>query len=160
MALTPTGNGQMRIDPVPLAPRSDRDAFAYDNGTPGTTYQALLRIALDDEPGSGRITSVLHDHHPDGSLVSQLREAISTTIGPLRLSWPQLRLWARADRKAATRAMISRWPDSPAVFGTVSADCAEDIASVGAAQQPGPVSAAGQSFSTHRRSPAQPAHAA
>ena len=105
MALTPTGEGGMRIDPVPLSPRSDRDAFAYGygGGTPGTTYQALLRIALDDEPGSQRITSVLHEHHPDGSLVSQLWEAISTTTGPLRLSWPQLRLWARADRKAAGR---------------------------------------------------------
>lgn len=105
MALTPTGEGGMRIDPVPLPPRSDRDAFAYGygGGTPGTTYQALLRIALDDEPGSQRIASVLHERRPDGSLVSQLWKTISTTTGPLRLSWPQLRLWARADRKAATR---------------------------------------------------------
>ena len=49
MALTPTGQGGMRIDPVPLAPRSDRDAFADGGGTPGTTYQALLRSAMDDE---------------------------------------------------------------------------------------------------------------
>jgi hypothetical protein len=103
MALTPTDEGRMRIDPVPLPPRSDRDAFAYGygGGTPGTTYQALLRIALNDAPGFLRVTSVLHEHRPDGSLVSQLWDAISTTKGPLRLSWPQLQLWARADRKAA-----------------------------------------------------------
>jgi len=38
---------------VPLPPRSDRDAFAYGygGGTPGTTYLALLRIALNDALG-------------------------------------------------------------------------------------------------------------
>lgn len=103
MALTPTGDGGMRIDPVPLPPRSDRDAFAYGygGGTPGTTYDALLRIALDDEPGSSWITKLVHDRNPDGTSVSQIWQAISTTAGPLRLSWPQLRLWARADRNAA-----------------------------------------------------------
>ena len=85
------------------AATATRSPTATAAARPGTTYQALLRIALDDEPGNGRITSVLHERHPDGSLVSQLWEAISTTTGPLRLSWPQLRLWARADRKAATR---------------------------------------------------------
>ncbi|MGH3798375.1 MAG: hypothetical protein ACRDSP_26305 [Pseudonocardiaceae bacterium] len=103
MALTPTDDGVMRIDPVPLTPRSDRDAFAYGygGGTPGTTYRALLRCALDDEPGCLRVASLAGEHHPDGTPVSQLWEAISTTTGPLRLSWPQLKLWARADRKTA-----------------------------------------------------------
>jgi hypothetical protein len=31
----------------------------------------------------------------------QLWEKISTTKGPLRMSWPQVQQWARANRKAA-----------------------------------------------------------
>jgi hypothetical protein len=38
---------------------------------------------------------------PDGDPVSQLWAAISTTKGPLRLSWPQVKLWARADKNKA-----------------------------------------------------------
>lgn len=34
--------------------------------------------------------------------VSQLWRAISTTKGPLWLSWRQVQLWARADRRMAT----------------------------------------------------------
>ena len=101
LALTPTEDGWMRVDPVPLPPRSDRDAFAfgYGGGTPGTTYQALLRCALGD--GTHLPTRVLHDRGPDGEPISQLWAAISTTKGPLRLSWPQLKLWARADKNHA-----------------------------------------------------------
>ena len=49
-ALIPSDDGRMRVDPVPLPPRSDRNAFAYGygGGTPVTTYQALLRCALGD----------------------------------------------------------------------------------------------------------------
>lgn len=101
LALTPTDDGRMRVDPVPLPPRSDRDAFAYGygGGTPGTTYQALLRCALGD--GTHLPTHILHDHGPDGEPVSQLWAAVSTTKGPLRLSWPQLKVWARADKNHA-----------------------------------------------------------
>ncbi|MCE6995375.1 hypothetical protein LZG04_11220 [Saccharothrix sp. S26] len=43
---------------MPLPPRSTRDAFAYGygGGTPATTYQTLLRCALDD---SGQVETVL-----------------------------------------------------------------------------------------------------
>ncbi|MEV4643642.1 hypothetical protein [Saccharopolyspora sp. NPDC049357] len=103
LALTPADDGQMRVDPVPLPPRSDRDAFAYGygGGTPGTTYQALLRCALGDDPNLTKIPRALHKRDADGRLVSQLWAAISTTKGPLRLSWPQLKMWARADKKTA-----------------------------------------------------------
>jgi hypothetical protein len=103
LALTPTDDGGMRVDPVPLPPRSDRGAFAYGygGGTPATTYHALLRCALGDTPELADIRSLAGDRHPDGAPVSQLWAAVSTTKGPLRLSWPQVRLWARADRKSA-----------------------------------------------------------
>lgn len=102
LALTPTDDGQMRIDPVPLLPRSDRDAFAYGygGGTPSTTFRALLRCALGDNPDLTR-THKLAAHTPDGDTSSQLWRAITTTKGPLRLSWPQVKLWARADKNYA-----------------------------------------------------------
>lgn len=95
LALTPTEDGRMRIDPVPLLPQHGTGTFAYGygGGTPGTTYRALLRCALGHVPplSAGPIRS------------GQLWTAISTTHGPLRLSWPQLKLWARADQKHAAK---------------------------------------------------------
>lgn len=103
LALTPTDDGQMRIDPVPLPPRSDRDAFAYGygGGTPSTTFKTLLRCALGDGPDVMRAHRLAAERTPDGDPVSQLWAAISTTKGPLRLSWPQVKLWARADKNKA-----------------------------------------------------------
>jgi hypothetical protein len=104
LALTPTGDRRMRIDPVPLPPRSDREAFAYgySSGTPTTTYQALLRCALGEDT-TVSLRGVLRSQHAvnDTEPVNQLWHAISTTTGPLRLSWPQVQLWARADRRIA-----------------------------------------------------------
>jgi hypothetical protein len=104
LALTPTEDGQMRIDPVPLPPRSDREAFAYGygGGTPVTTYLALLRCALGD--GNISIRQI-------ASLASQLWTAISTTKGPLRLPWPQLKLWARADKTRADKSPTTPAPN-------------------------------------------------
>jgi hypothetical protein len=108
LALTPTAEGRMRIDPVPLPPCSDREAFAYGygGGTPTTTYQALLRCALGEHT-TVRLLSVLQSRSAVDNTepVSQLWHAISTTKGPLRLSWPQVQLWARADRRLATTGL-------------------------------------------------------
>lgn len=96
LALTPTDDGRMRTDPVPMQPRSFRDAFGYGygGGTPGTTYVAILRCVLGDGSDvEGANRALAGD--------SQLWEAISTTQGPLRLPWPRVQLWARADRRAA-----------------------------------------------------------
>ncbi|NAS20069.1 hypothetical protein GT755_00030 [Herbidospora sp. NEAU-GS84] len=104
LALTPTSEGRMRIDPVPMLPHMGSDAFAYGygGGTPSTTYRALLRCALGDTtelPWS----VILHGRRgSDDTPASQLWTAISTTKGPLRLSWPQLKLWARADKNHTT----------------------------------------------------------
>lgn len=104
LALTPTENGSLRTDPVPMPPRSYRDAFAYGYGgsTPGTTYRALLRAALGDVPGT-----FSHLTHPDDS---ELWKAISTTKNtPLRLPWPTIKAWANADHNRS-RGIPTTWP--------------------------------------------------
>jgi hypothetical protein len=100
LALTPIGEG-LHTDPVPLLPRHGREGFGYGygGGGPAGTYTSLIRAAL----GLTRDQAArIHIRGADGQHESQLWEAISTTKGPLRLSWPQVKLWARADRKAAT----------------------------------------------------------
>lgn len=100
LALTPEDSGRLRVDPVPMMPRGHREAFAfgYGGGTPATTYGSILRCAL----GYGdNLDAIQHAAiHPDEHGSSELWKAISTTTGPPRLSWPQIQLWARADRKA------------------------------------------------------------
>ncbi len=104
LALTSTDDGGMRVDPVPLPPHCDRDAYAYGygGGSPATTYRAVLRVALGDEVNTSPVIERSLDRGPDHESISQLRRAIETTDGPLRLSWPQVKLWARADVKHAT----------------------------------------------------------
>lgn len=58
---------------------------------------ALLRCALGNDPAMALFWSWA----PASKMPSQLWHALSTTKGPLRLPWPQLKLWARADRKKA-----------------------------------------------------------
>jgi len=103
LALTPGQDGTLRADPVPLPPRGGRDAFAYGygGGTPGTTYSAILRCVLGDGADLAGARRLAGAHDANGQLRSQLWKAISTTKGPLRLPWPQVQLWARADRNAA-----------------------------------------------------------
>lgn len=99
MALTPTEDGRMRTDPVPLPPGDAVEAFAYGygGGTPSVTYRALLRCALGDRPGLGRVLERARRIDEDGAAASRLWQTISTTTGPLRLPWWQVQLWARAD---------------------------------------------------------------
>lgn len=99
LALTPTEDGQMRVDPVPLPPGGVRDVFAYGyaGGTPAETYHALLRCALGDIPA----VPAMWFWAPSGRIPSQLWDEVSTTSDRLRLEWPKLKLWARADRRRA-----------------------------------------------------------
>lgn len=106
LALTPTEDGQMRVDPVPLEPHGDREDFAYGywGGTPATTYVSIARCALGEQRFAeieSLYSFIGSGHH------SELWDAIATTQGPLRLSWPQVQLWARADRKNALAARTS-----------------------------------------------------
>jgi hypothetical protein len=104
LVLTPTGDGRMRIDPVPMLPRmgSETYAYGYSGGTPAGTYRALLRCALGDGTDIPWSAMLEGRRGSDDIPASQLWAAISTTKGSLRLSWPQLKLWARADKKHAT----------------------------------------------------------
>jgi len=110
LALTPTGDGRMRVDPVPMLPRlaGQNFAYGYGGGTPGITYRALLRCALGD--GSDIPWSTIQENRrgSDDAPASQLWTAISTTKGPLRLSWPQLKLWALAEKNRAATANQGR----------------------------------------------------
>ncbi|MFE5565921.1 hypothetical protein ACFQ68_13125 [Amycolatopsis japonica] len=104
LALTTTPDGRMRTDPVPLPRPGGRDAFGfgYSGGGPSFTYTALLRAALgvgsNETSAIAKATIAAAD---EDEPTSQLWSTISSTSGPLRLSWPQVKLWARADRKRA-----------------------------------------------------------
>jgi hypothetical protein len=103
LALTPTPDGRLRTDPVPL-PKAGRDAFGfgYSGGGPSFTYIALVRAALGVHHNeASKIVRAAIAAADDDQPRSQLWEAISTTKGPLRLSWSQVKLSARGDRKAA-----------------------------------------------------------
>lgn len=107
LALSPTEHGQIRTDPVPLRPGGGREAFGYGygGGTPSSTYRALLRCALGERPGLGRILDLARGIDQDGQPTSQLWHAISTTVGSLRLPWPQVQLWARSDARRAAQTV-------------------------------------------------------
>jgi hypothetical protein len=77
----------------------------YSGGGPSFTYTALLRAALGADSNETRTiakNAISADNEDEPS--SQLWKSISTTKGTLRLAWPQVKLWARADRKAAADA--------------------------------------------------------
>ncbi|WP_433291541.1 hypothetical protein ACQPZQ_02380 [Pseudonocardia sp. CA-142604] len=106
LALTPTEDGRMRVDPVPVPePQGHRQAFAYGypGGTPSTTYRALVRCALPDEHDNVRLLDFREklsaEQEPP---VSELWDALVTTRKPLRLRWPDIQRWARADLATST----------------------------------------------------------
>jgi hypothetical protein len=100
-ALTPTDDGRLDVDPVPFE-RGTGPSFRYGyrGGSPSTLYQALIRCAFDGiEEAPFALRDVTDDFKAGG--VSQLWNTIVTTEGPLRLPWPRVKLWARADAKRA-----------------------------------------------------------
>lgn len=103
LAFTTSEDDQVRIDPVPLQPGEPREAFGYgySGGAPSMTYRALLRCALGDRPGLGHVLERARQPDNNGHPASELWHAISTTTGPLRLPWPYIKLWARADAAGA-----------------------------------------------------------
>ncbi|MGB6163678.1 MAG: hypothetical protein WCF33_14375 [Pseudonocardiaceae bacterium] len=117
LALTPTDDGQMRVDPVPLrGHRAHGNAFAYGygGGTPVTTYTAILRCALPDKYQP--VSRLLHwAPGDDGERpMSQLWDAIATTKGTLRLRWSQVQHWACNDL-AAVKVTAARLPQNEAM---------------------------------------------
>ena len=99
-ALTPTDDGCLDVDPVPFE-RGTGPSFryGYHGGSPFTLYQALIRCVFNrTEEAPFTLSEVAEDFREDAS---QLWDAIVTTEGPLRLPWPRVQLWARADAKRA-----------------------------------------------------------
>jgi hypothetical protein len=100
-ALTPTASGHMTVDPVPLEPGTGPSlGYGYGGGSPYTLYQALIRCVFATPEAPFSLTDVGDDTSPDPA-VSPLWHAIATTEGPLRLSWPTIQQWARADAAKA-----------------------------------------------------------
>lgn len=82
-ALTPTPDGEMRVDPFPL-PRRELGggafAYGYPGGTPTSTFNAIARAVLGRDRTGG----------PEEVWTSPLWNTLSTATGPLRLTWPQV----------------------------------------------------------------------
>jgi hypothetical protein len=119
-ALTPTDDGQMRVEPVPFERGTGPSfGYGYDGGSPFTLYQALIRCAFGEiEEAPFTLRDVL-ESRPDGvnrrdEDVSHLWHAIVTAQGPLRLPWPQVQRWAHADaERAGYRGTDEKSPHSP-----------------------------------------------
>lgn len=110
MALTPTPNGDLRVDPVPMQDNNSGSGFGYGytGGTPAMTCLAVMRCAVGAEAFEQFTQS-------DGALnlwrrqdilgetgqPSLLWQAISTTQGPLRLAWSHVQQWAEDDLERA-----------------------------------------------------------
>ena len=113
-ALTPTTAGQMRVDPLPLEPGTGPSfGYGYDGGSPYTLYQALIRCALGTPEAPFTLNDVEANAEPS-KVRSDLWRAIATTQGPLRLPWPTVLQWARAERRQGRlhgkRLTFSPWP--------------------------------------------------
>jgi hypothetical protein len=97
-ALTPTANGDMTVDPLPLEPGTGPSfGYGYGGGSPYTLYQALIRSALGTPEAPFTLLDVDPDARDAENTSSQLWRAIVTTQGPLRLPWPSIVKWAKAD---------------------------------------------------------------
>lgn len=97
-ALTPTTSGLMTVDPLPLEPRTGPSfGYGYGGGSPYTLYQALIRCVFATPEAPFTLNDVDADAHNASDTSSQLWHAIATTQGPLRLPWPTVVNWAKAD---------------------------------------------------------------
>jgi hypothetical protein len=96
-ALTPAPSGDMNVDPLPLEPGTGPGfGYGYDGGSPYTLYQALIRCVFGTpEAPFTLVASSGREGAARGG--SDLWRAIVTTDGPLRLPWPAVQKWARAD---------------------------------------------------------------
>jgi hypothetical protein len=76
----------------------------WGGGSPYTLYQALIRCALGTPEAPYSLTNVDPDAHHTENTSSPLWHAIATTQGPLRLAWPDVVMWAKADAAKAGHA--------------------------------------------------------
>ena len=100
-ALTSTKDGRLRADPLPNPAADPSYTWGYSGTGPSNLYDALVRCALGLWP-SNSPGDWLNRPAPTGS---ELWAFITGTAkdGPIRLPWPQVQAWARADRKRAMR---------------------------------------------------------
>jgi len=98
-ALTPLPDGQLRADPLPNPAADPSYTWGYSGTGPSNLYDALVRCALGmwASPSSDDWLNQLAPPN------SELWEYITTAAqnGPIRLPWPQVQAWARADRNRA-----------------------------------------------------------
>ena len=91
----------MKVDPLPLEPGTGPSfGYGYDGGSPYTLYQALIRAAFGTPEAPFTLNKVEAGAGP-AEVKSVLWQAIATTKGPLRLPWPTVLQWARADAAKA-----------------------------------------------------------
>lgn len=101
-ALTPADGG-LRVDPLPNPGSEPGYTWGYQGTGPTTFYEALVRCALRRwafELDDNRVSLVAQYYRDPGGTrrwPSPLWKAIATTKGPIRLPWPQVVAWARAD---------------------------------------------------------------
>jgi hypothetical protein len=101
-ALTPTSTGQMTVDPLPLEPGTGPSfGYGYGGGSPYTLYQALIRCVLATPEAPFTLNDVDPAARDASNTSSPLWHAIATTQGPLRLPWPTVVNWAKADADRA-----------------------------------------------------------
>jgi hypothetical protein len=97
-ALTPMQDGTLRADPLPNPGSDPSYTWGYSGTGPSNLYDALVRCALGIWASSSA-DNWLRKPAPHGS---ELWHYITTRKeSPIRLPWPQVQAWARADRKRA-----------------------------------------------------------
>ncbi|GAA2911289.1 hypothetical protein [Actinoplanes cyaneus] len=99
VALTPTSDGDLHVDPLPNPGGEPGYTWGYSGSGPRTLYQALVRCATGDfnaDPDNRSWLADLTDSWHD-TTGSPLYHYLVTLDGPLRLSWPQVQQWVRAD---------------------------------------------------------------
>jgi hypothetical protein len=95
-----TSSGQMTVDPLPLEPATGPSygyGYSYGGGSPYTLYQALIRCVLATPEAPFTLNDVDPAAHDASNTSSPLWHAIATTQGPLRLPWPTVVTWVKAD---------------------------------------------------------------
>ncbi|WP_328990325.1 hypothetical protein OG394_29245 [Kribbella sp. NBC_01245] len=99
LAVTPISIGRPRITPVRVNPGGRSFAFGTTSNTAISTYLNLLERVIAPIPATQ--LAIFTKSHRDVN--HRLWQAISTTTGPLRITWPDLQRWARNDLEAGRR---------------------------------------------------------
>lgn len=99
VALTPTPDGELRVDPLPNPGGEPGFTWGYSGSGPRTLYQALVRCVTRDWTADPDTRSwLIHLTHAwSDTTGSPLYHYLTTHEGPLRLPWGQIQEWVQAD---------------------------------------------------------------